>query len=276
MGLDAGNGQPAPPARRVRVGWCPSRYVPASACVISPPPHGEGASGTPWAILSGEFQELGTTGNVRSAAATAGWYWSRLELPTPPLTNPGEGADRPSARNSPRRTPQVARSAVAPSCSRTTFCETWQSRNRMSLWSEKARTLTHLVSGRLLKIPTDRVSKTYERGVLWCRYAELRDVQGNSRNSRELAESLLKYCWERGFLWCRYAELRDVQGNSRNSRELAESLLKYCWNFTDVSRAPPCRMFSQRLATPLTRRAFCGCTNAHFDAFPTSRPSNEV
>ena len=167
MGFGAGNGQPAPPARRVRVSWCPSRYVPASACVVSPPPHGEGASGTPWAILSGEFQELGTTGNVRSAAATASrLYWSRLELPTPPLADPGEGADRPPASNSPRRTPQVARSAVAPSCSRTTFCETWRSRKRMSLWSEKPRTGTHLMSGRLSNNPTERVSKMYgsERG----------------------------------------------------------------------------------------------------------------
>jgi len=118
-------------------------------------------------ILSGELRELGTTGNVRSVAAAASrWYWSRLELPTPPLTNPGEGADRPSARNSPCRTPRVARSAVAPSCSRTTFCETWQSRKRMSLWSEKARTGTHFVSGRLSRNLTDRVSKMCERGVL--------------------------------------------------------------------------------------------------------------
>jgi len=75
-------------------------------------------------MLSGERRELGILGNVRSAAATASRsYWSRLELPTPPLNNPGEGADRPTASNSPRRTPQVARSAVGPSCSRTTLCE---------------------------------------------------------------------------------------------------------------------------------------------------------
>ena len=65
-------------------------------------------------ILSGEWRELGITGNVRSAAATASrLYRSRLEVPTSPLRNPWEGADRPPARNSPRRTPQVARSAVA-------------------------------------------------------------------------------------------------------------------------------------------------------------------
>jgi hypothetical protein len=113
MGSEAGNGQPAPPAWRVHVGWCPSRCVPVSACVISPPPRGEGASGTPWAIFSGEWRKLGISGNVRSAAATASrLYWSRMALPTTLLSNPGEGADRPPARNSPRRTPQVARSAV--------------------------------------------------------------------------------------------------------------------------------------------------------------------
>jgi hypothetical protein len=36
----------------------------------------------------------------------------------------------------------------------------------MSLWSEKARTGTHLMSGRLSNNPTDRVSKMYERVVL--------------------------------------------------------------------------------------------------------------
>ena len=95
-------------------------------------------------ILSGEWQELGITGNLRRAAATASrWYWSLPELPTPPLTNPREGADRPFAPNSPRRTPQVARSAVAPSCSRTTFCKTWQSRN---VWvcGEKKRVPVHV------------------------------------------------------------------------------------------------------------------------------------
>jgi hypothetical protein len=139
--MEAGNGQPAPPARRVRVGWCPSRCVPASASVISPTPRGEAPREPRWPILSGEWRELGITGNVRRAAATASrWYWSLLKLPTPPLTNPREGSDRPLARNSPRRTPQVARSAVAPSCSRTTFCETWQSRKR----GEKQRVPVHI------------------------------------------------------------------------------------------------------------------------------------
>ena len=115
MAWEAGNGQSAPPARRVRVSWCPSRHVPASACVISPPPRGEGASGTPWAHFEWGMAGIEITGNVRRAAATASrLYWSLLELPTPPLTSPREGADRPLARNSPRRTPQVARSAVAP------------------------------------------------------------------------------------------------------------------------------------------------------------------
>jgi hypothetical protein len=101
-------------------------------------------------LLSGKWRELGITGNVRSAAATASrLYWSRLELPTTPFNNSGEGADRPPARNSPRRTPQVARSAFDLSSSRTTSRGTWQSRNRMGLWREKARTGTHLVSGPL-------------------------------------------------------------------------------------------------------------------------------
>jgi len=66
--------------------------------------------------------------------------------------------------------------------------------------------------------------------------------------------------------------LRDVRGDYRDSCDLAEW---YC-NLTYVLRAPPHHFFPQRPATPLTRRAFCGCTNAHFDAFPSSRPSMEV
>jgi hypothetical protein len=63
MGLQkAGNGQPAPPARRVRVGWCPSRCVPAAASVISPPPRGVGASGTPWSHFEWGMGEIGAQG----------------------------------------------------------------------------------------------------------------------------------------------------------------------------------------------------------------------
>ena len=114
--MEAGNGQPAPPARRVRVGWYPSRCVPASASVISPPPRGEGASGTPGLILSGEWRELGFTGNVRKAAATASrLYWSRPEFPTPPPTDQREGADRPPpvTRHAERRKLREARSLRA-------------------------------------------------------------------------------------------------------------------------------------------------------------------
>ena len=170
--LEAGNGQPTPPALRVRVDRCPPRCVPASVSVISPPPCGDGASGTRWAHFEwGNRRELEITGNARKAAATASrLYQSRRELPTPPLTNPRERADRTSARNSPQRTPQVARSAVAPSCSRTTFREMWQSRNRMGLWSGKACTCIHLGAGPLSESLPYRVRKTHERGVLCGRF----------------------------------------------------------------------------------------------------------
>jgi hypothetical protein len=126
MGLEAENGPPAPPARRARVDWYLSRRTPATAAAHSPPPRGNAPSGSPWAHF-----EWGIGGNCGSralyaAAATASrLYWSRLELPTPLLTNPPEGADRPPARNSPRRTPQVARSAVAASSFAKAFSEIW-------------------------------------------------------------------------------------------------------------------------------------------------------
>ena len=50
MGLEAETGQPAPPARRARVAWCLTWRVSAAAAVHSPPPRGDTASGTPWAV----------------------------------------------------------------------------------------------------------------------------------------------------------------------------------------------------------------------------------
>jgi len=81
MGLEAENGQPAPPARRARVPWNPTGRVPAAAAGVSPPPRGEGASGNPWAhVVWGNWGKLGITGNAGNAAATASrLYWSRLD-----------------------------------------------------------------------------------------------------------------------------------------------------------------------------------------------------
>ena len=66
MGLEAENGQPAPPARRARVPWYPTGSVPAATAVLSPPPRGEGASGTPWVHF-----EWGIGGNWGSRAMYA-------------------------------------------------------------------------------------------------------------------------------------------------------------------------------------------------------------
>ena len=118
-------------------------------------------------ILSGEWRELEITGNVHRAAATASrLYWSLLELPTPPLTNPPEGADRPSpvTRHDERRKLRGARSL------RTALGQLFAKLgNPENVWvcgEKKARTGTHLVSVRLSGNPTDRVSKMYERGFL--------------------------------------------------------------------------------------------------------------
>ena len=95
MGLDAGNGQPAPPARRARVPRYPTGRAPAAPAVHSPPRRGEGASGTPWARF-----EWGIWGNWGSRAeyamrqlrltlrAGAGWNYRHPLCPREPADPP--------------------------------------------------------------------------------------------------------------------------------------------------------------------------------------------
>ena len=166
MGFEAGNGQPAPPARRVRVGWCPSRCVPASASVISPPPRGEGASGTPWAHFEWGTGEIGDHGQVRNAAATASRLnWSRLELPTPlSLTHGKEPTDPPPlTRHAERRKLREARLLRA--FLGQLFAKFGNPENVWVCGEEKRVPVHILVSGRVKKSAPPR-TQNVERGVL--------------------------------------------------------------------------------------------------------------
>jgi hypothetical protein len=76
MGVEAETGQRAPPARRTRGAWYLKWRVPAAAAVHSPPPRGDTASGTPWAVSPMAWRRAGRmTGSraiQRRVAATAG------------------------------------------------------------------------------------------------------------------------------------------------------------------------------------------------------------